>query len=266
MTTSNETKSDSGFGVYLYGVMQGQVGSEKLKEIKGIADKPLRAISYNDLQAIVSDLDSKPSATRDNLLRHAEVLEKLLQCGQLLPARFGLIPNSDEDVSNNFLKLHYQEFVDLLSKLSGKHEVDLKVYWDSKAVLESVAQADQNIQQLRDTLAGKAADDKSVYQKKVQLGEMVHKAVESKRTALKDEATQLLNSLAADYRENKLQAENMVLNMAFLVPEEKRSEFSATLQNLDNKYKGLLTFKVVPDAAPYNFVTAHLTQGTQAAS
>jgi|LakMenEpi03Aug12_release.lakeMendotaPanAssembly.Ray.scaffolds.fasta_scaffold347350_3 hypothetical protein len=258
MAATDEDKKEG--GLYLYCVIEGNTEPAGLKDIKGIGDKPLRSIPYEDMQAIVSDVDTKPRANRDNLLRHANVLEQLLKFGQMLPARFGLIADDDEDVLNNFLKPHHQEFDELLKKLHGKHEVDLKVYWDNNAVLQEVANANEQVQKLRESLVGKSPQDKSVYQQKVQLGEIVHKAVEAKRTNLKEEALNMLKSISADLKENDLQSENMVLNMAFLVPEEKQSEFTANLENLDKKYQGLLTFKVVPDAPPYNFVSERITQ------
>lgn len=155
MTSTSESKTGNESvkgGVYLICVLEGQTEPTGLSEIKGIGDKPLRSIPFGNLQAIVSDVESKPHANRDNLLRHAAVLDQLLKFGQMLPARFGLLPDSENDVLENFLKPNSQEFEELLKKLHGKREVDLKIYWDNNAVLQNIVQANERIGQLKQSL------------------------------------------------------------------------------------------------------------------
>lgn len=259
----SEAQGEQTTGLYLYCIVEGTSEPKGLSEIKGIADQSLRAVGYKDFQAIVSEVDTQKAkqATRENLMKHAEVQEAIMKRQQLLPVRFGLIPANESEIINGLLEPHYSEFKELFRKLNGKREVDVKLYLNEQSLLQNIVQTNEQIRQMRDQLSGKS--DQSAYQERIKLGEMVESLVSSTRDEIKNDTLQCLSTVAEDHRENKLLTDTMLLNAAFLVPNEKEEEFASKLKTLDDKYKGLLNIKYIPSAPPYNFVNVAVSPGAQ---
>lgn len=239
--------------LYLYCIIEaGKTPADGLTS-KGLDDKDLEIITHRDLSVVVSAAGKeRQPATRNALLRHTIVLEEIMKHQQILPIRFGIVANNQEDVVNNVLKANYWNFKDLLQKLDGKKELGLKVLWNQAAVLNSLLETDQEIRHLRDSLLGKS--ETAIYHDKIKLGRMVEAAVIAKQNELKNDILETLAVLADEYRENRLLTDAMILNAAFLIPMENESLFDERLDALSEKYKDFLTFKYTAIAPPYNFI------------
>ncbi len=240
-------------GIYLYCIVDRSMIPQTLWKISGLCGQPLKIIHYRDISAVVSDVQGdRQRATRDNLLTHTLVLEKILEHQQLLPIRFGIMASCEEDIVNNILKEHYWNFHEILQGLKGKKELGVKVLWNQAAIIQEILGQDEQICHLRDSLAGQEED--SIYYEKIKLGKLVEAALQSKRAQLQSTIIEALAPLAIEYRENKLLSEAMVVNAAFLVPAENEPDFDQRLNELANKYDNTLRFKYTAVAPPYNFV------------
>lgn len=253
---SGQTKAKT--GLYLYCIIQQPANNGSFSgfadtAIKGIGDLPLYMIAHRDLAVVVGHVQGeRQQATRSNLLRHSEVLEQIMQYQQLLPIRFGIVADGEEEVVNNVLKANYWNFSELLKKLEGKRELGLKIIWDQQSILQHLVETDAQIRQLRDSLVGRT--DNAAYHEKIKLGRMLDAALSQWKADLSIEVLEALAPLADEHRENKLLTENMILNTAFLVPTDRVPEFENCVNGLGDKYDKLLTFKYTDVAPPYNFV------------
>ncbi len=256
MTTAERTGREdikTATGLYLYCVVDAGEIPEGGWDISGLEGQPLGSIAHRQVSAVVSDaVGQRQNATRENLTTHTLVLEKILEHQQILPIRFGIVANRQEDVINKVLKPNYWKFSELLSQLKGKKELGVKVLWNRGSILNQILAEDEQIRQLRDSLDGKP--EEAIYYEKIKLGRFVEAALTSKRSLIKDEILKALNTFSIDCRENQLLTENMVLNAAFLVPEGNEGEFESALNDLNSKFAEALIFKFTAVAPPYNFV------------
>ncbi|HEY9682959.1 MAG TPA: GvpL/GvpF family gas vesicle protein [Oculatellaceae cyanobacterium] len=243
--------SENKTGFYLYCIAkaaeQNNIGS-----IRGIADAQLQTIQHRELSVIVSQVSrGRQQATRSNLLRHAEVLENIMQQTQILPIRFGIVAADEEEVINTVLKANYWSFHEILERLQGKKELGLKVLWQQQTVLNKLLEEDTELKNLRDSLAGRS--DIAAYHEKIKLGRLLEAALRQYQEALRSEILDSLSELSEELRENKLLTENMILNSAFLVKSEDEEQFEERVNALGDKHEHL-TFKYTNVAPPYNFV------------
>lgn len=211
-------------------------------------------IHFMDLAAVVSPTDkTRYQVNRQHTVAHQLVLERVMQEFTLLPVRFGTVASSREDIIEKLLKRKFGEFHGWLNHLEGKMELGLKVLWKRDALFEQVLADNPPIKQLRDLLSTKP-EAESHYER-IQLGQMVERAIEEKRDQDSAAILAVLSPLAADRKVNKPIMDTMVLNAAFLVPAREQQLFDAKVGELDERYSGRMIFKYVGPVPPYNFVS-----------
>lgn len=88
----------------------------------------------------------------------------------------------------------------------------------------------------------------------MKIGEMVAEALKKETSNFKDIILNALNPLTVDVKLNDNYGELMILNAAFLIKNISEPEFDKTVNDLDEKYGTLMTFKYVGTLPPYNFV------------
>ncbi|MBI4533992.1 MAG: GvpL/GvpF family gas vesicle protein [Candidatus Melainabacteria bacterium] len=256
MSTVKETQGQEqsiSLGLYLYCIVRQCDVPQSLWDIRGLEGEPLESITHRDLAAVVSHVRTeRQRASRENLMAHTLVLEKIMEHQQLLPVRFGIVAKTQDDVVSKVLQAYYWEFLEILKGLDGKKELGLKVFWNHDAIMGQIIADDAQIRDLRDKVAGQSPE--SSYYQRINLGRLVEAALSAKRDYLKTQLLEALLPLATDHRENKLLTENMVLNAAFLVPVNNEEKFDEALNVFEGKYQDLLTFKYTAVAPPYNFV------------
>ena len=113
MTAQTEDRQSEGrrTGVYVYGILPGDIEVES--GAAGVGDPPgeVRAVRYRDLTALVSDVDlDRPLGRAEDLFTHEELLDASAADVPVLPLRFGAVLTSDDAVSEELLGPHYDEF------------------------------------------------------------------------------------------------------------------------------------------------------------
>lgn len=243
-------------GKYIYGIIRhkgpinfGSIGMGKRGDL-------VYGIEYNGVTAIVSNTPIiEYEARRVNMIAHEEVLEEVMKQFTVLPVRFSTISEySDDEGILRILEKEYNKFDELLSKMEGKKELGIKVlaYEQEALMYESILEKYDDIRLLRDKLMNLPAD-KSHYQR-MKIGEMVAEALKKETENYRNIILDTLNPLAEDVKINKSYGEMMILNAAFLIKNTSEPEFDKAVNDLDEKYGRLMTFKYVGTLPPYNFV------------
>ncbi len=88
---------------------------------QGLDARPLRQIIDRDLAAVVSDLDGSPAPTEPNLWAFEHIIEQLMACTAVVPARFGATADADEEI-RTMLAARHGEFQRALARLAGTVE------------------------------------------------------------------------------------------------------------------------------------------------
>jgi len=251
MSKQEETPKE---GKYIYGIIShsepiefGNIGIGKRHDL-------VYGIHYKDITAVVSNSPIiQYEVRRINMTTHEKVLEEIMKKFTVLPVRFSTISEHDDD--SGILKIledEYDKFRNLLDKMEGKKELGLKILAHETEMYENILEKYENIKIMRDKLINLPAI-KTHYQR-MKIGEMVATALKDETQAYKDSILDVLNPLAEDVKINDNYGEMMILNAAFLIKNTDEPEFDKAVNELDEKFGSLMTFKYVGTLPPYNFV------------
>lgn len=227
--------------------------------ISGIGGADLvHTVVLKDLACVVSaSPDTRYESTRQNLLAHEKVIERVMQEFTVLPIRFGTVTGNNgnspvEDIRHKLLERKFQEFQHLFREMDNRVELGFKALWrDEKAIFEEIVAENSEIHKLRDSLKGRSPE--STHLQRMRLGEMVQAALHRKRDQEAKLLLSHLHPLADRVRENKLIMDRMVLNAAFLVSKEREGDFDGVVRRLDEELGDRMVFKYTGPNPPFNF-------------
>ena len=222
---------------YLYGITRPRTVPQRL------AGQGISLVAAEDRAAVVSELDEGPvEATRRNLLAHADVVEQLHEDAVVLPARFGYVLGSREEVLE---LLALPEIGQLLDRHATTCELTLKGTYE-ESVLAEVGAA---LQPLRDAYRSEPSVDAGIA-----LGEAVGREL-AERCA-RDEARVLgaLDGLVLDVVVAEPAGELAAFDLALLVERGGVGPVEAKVEELAAQLAPPLHFKLVGPLPPYSFV------------
>jgi len=243
-------------GKYLYGITdapQNQI-AEIISNLKGINDEALRAVSYQDITALVSDTSIinfdgfDKEELRQHITTHQQTVEVLAKNMNIIPMRFGMIVKEEKELLNIF-KRAYLQFTLALNKISDKAEFILQVLWDEQAFLEEIG-ASGNF--------GK--EEGAGLVTKLKLGKIIFELVEKHRKQYIADVQTDLKKVVLDIRSSKLASKNMILNQSLLIKRDQESKLDEIINKLSEQY-GKLQFKYFGPLPIYSFVDIDLNLG-----
>jgi len=231
---------------------------ERKFDLVGFEGEEIYTINYKDIDAVVSNISlsfEELDPTRKNMKIHAIVLETLMKDYTVIPARFGLISNS-EDKLRGLLQKYYSAFKDYIKRLDNRIEIGIKVFWEQEAMIAEIDGKDQRITKLKEelkTLSPIVAQDKLI-----KAGEMVRSMIMTWVDRYTDTVYQQLMKVAVDGKKNYPVDIKNIINSAFLVDKAKEKQFDALIEKLDSEYGDRINFKYVKPVPPYNFVNLEM--------
>lgn len=241
-------------GRYIYGLIRhtgpiefGNIGMGKREDL-------VYGIAYNGICAVVSN---SPviiyEARRINMIAHEHVLEEIMEAFTVLPVRFSTISEHNDDSGIlKILERDFKKFDELLAKMEGKKELGLKVLAKETAIYTDILEKYEDVKSLKEKLINLPVD-KTHYQR-MKIGEMVSEALKKETSNYKDIIMATLSPLTKDVKLNDNYGEMMILNAAFLIENVAEASFDNAVNDLDEKFGNLMTFKYVGTLPPYNFV------------
>jgi Gas vesicle synthesis protein GvpL/GvpF len=244
--------------LYLYGVVP--VGEQRPKELAGVGDPPgpVRAVEHGSLAALVSDLsEAQLLATRD-VRAHWQMLERVVDSGTVVPARFGTTAADEGWVRESLLAGHERELEELLEALAGRVQLALKGRYDEEDMLREAVRSSPSVAKLREAVHGRP--EQATYYARIRLGEAVAEAIEKQRTRDSRLALERLEPLAADTRVEAPGRPEMAFDLAFLVERARIDEFSAAVARLGEELGERVRLRYVGPQPPYSFAELDLTE------
>ncbi|HEX5174548.1 MAG TPA: GvpL/GvpF family gas vesicle protein [Gaiellaceae bacterium] len=222
---------------YLYGVTRPREVPKRL-ETKGIS-----LIAAGDRAAVVSDLDEGPvEATRRNLLAHADVVEQLHEDAVVLPARFGHVLESREELLE---LLGLPEIGRLLERHAATCELTLKGKYEESVLAEVGAE----LQPLRAAYRAGPSVEAGIA-----LGEAVGQGLAARRTRDESLVLEALRGLVLDVVVGEPAGELAAFDLAVLVERGGVESVEAEVEELAARLSPPLHFKLVGPLPPYSFV------------
>ena len=213
----------------------------------------VRTIEYNDLVAVVSDVPGFHfDLTRDNLLEHQRVLDEVLRRADVLPFSFGTVAGSDEEVRETLLRSGFDQLHEQLEYVRGRVELQLKVFWEKERLFAEIAQENEDVRDLRDTIP--LLPDGEAAALRITLGQLAEAEMELKSTWEADGILDVLEQHAVDLRVSANLTDSMLLNAAFLVERSRETDFDGAVYGLGEAQLGRLVFNYVGPLPPYSFI------------
>lgn len=207
-------------GEYVYCIIARNKAS-KTFDVKGVNDKEVYMVNYNDLTAVVSEAPVKEyEPNEENIAKHKEVSLAVLKNHTVLPVAFGMVFKNRGILTSTMRKVYA-----LLKR--NLRLIDNKIELGVKAIFPVDEEG------LKNLLKGKT--------------------VEEFRKEYESEIVETLGKAAVESSKGKLFSEKLALNLSFLVNKDKMDEFSKTLGELNDKYP-TLKIKYTGPWPPYNFV------------
>jgi hypothetical protein len=241
-------------GKYIYGIIRHSGTSAFGKIGMGNRSDLVYGINFKDISAIVSNSPIiQYEARRVNMTTHEKVLEAVMERFTVLPVRFSTISEHNDDAAiQTILEKDYKKFDEMLTKMEGKKELGLKILAHEGPIYESIIEKYDEIRSLRGNLIS-LPPDKTHYQR-MKVGEMVAEALKKETEGYKKIIIDALSPLTDDMKINDNYGDLMILNAAFLIKNSSENAFDKEVNDLDEKYGNLMTFKYVGTLPPYNFV------------
>jgi hypothetical protein len=234
--------------IHLYGIVSDAASLPD--SVRGRQGAPLRMVRRGGLAAIVSDVDPGVRVGRDDLLAHAHVLEAAVEDSTVLPMRFGVVLDSDDEVAEQVLHGGERRLLLLLDEFDGLQQLTVKAVHDEDEVLRVLVKEDPRVRAAREAIAAGG----ETYQAKLELGRLVADGVEEiERT----DAAYLFDELAPLARDIKVEGQSKrscVLDAALLVGRAVRSELDVAVARLADGLPPRLRLRYVGPQPPYAFI------------
>lgn len=239
-------------GVFVYGV----VGPDRQvpEGLLGVDDAPVRVLADDDVVgAVVSEVSlERPPGRRADLLAYGRVLDTLVVDGPVAPVRFGSVMEDEDAVVELLLAPDGPWFRELLADLAGRVQFNLRATYHEEVVLAEVVGEDPEVAYLHELT--RELPPEAAYGERVRLGELVARALESKRGW---DAETLMESVTPHVVAEEVRAGSgvdHVLNVALLVDQEHQADFEQALESLAEAVHERIRLRLVGPVAPYDFV------------
>lgn len=250
---SESSVDDNGAGIYVYGIVPGDVEVEDHAE--GIGDPPaqIQVIREGDIAALVSAVPTdSPLGKPEDLRAHARLLDGTAGVAPVLPLRFGAVMTNAEAVAGELLREHHDEFAGALSELEGLAEYVVKGRYDENEILSEIISESGQAAQLRDQIRGQ--DEVATRNARIALGELVTKAVELKRNADTKKVVDEIGELAKHANVRPPTHELDAVQLALLVEVGRQADLEEAVARLAEEWKDRVELRVLGPLAAYDFV------------
>lgn len=243
---------------YIYGVMSELDRAPDVDE-GGLDGEPVRLLHHGGLSAVVGTFsEERVRATRANLSAHERVVDAARRVGTVLPIRFGVLMDCDQDVVEELLKGRRDLLSSLLAEMAGRAEIRIQASYLPDVALRDAVATDPSIVRLRRRLHGRS--EAATYYDRIRLGELVAAAVQRVRAYDAASLTRRIDKLAVLTRPLPTRSEHIAMHAAFLFNESDLGEQEALLATLAKEHAKRLRFRVVGPLAPWDFVDVNLDE------
>lgn len=245
-------------GKYIYGIIDtdeapnfGSIG------IGGRSDE-VTTIGTKGLAAVVSNASMDHYVlSRENVLAHAKVIEKVMESYTVLPMRFCTVSETANEVLS-FLEGNIKDLKNMLRDIDGKVEIDIKILWsDMKKIYDEIVKENKKIREL------KAKGTQQNQQSLIHAGELVATALEEKKAVEGERYLKPIKKTTKDFKEMEPSADAIVAHAAFLIDKGWLREFNDKVDTVGDEFKDRIQIHYVGPMAPYSFTTLQLHWGEE---
>jgi hypothetical protein len=219
-------------------------------------------VVYRGLGCVVSNYPGEDfiSLPKENLIRclmaHQAVIERVMKHHPILPVKFGSLVEDDGEVQR-LIEQGHRKFTQALIWLDDRVEMEVAATWDLKRVLADIGQ-EYEIVRLKKSMANRPPGE--VLEQQIRAGRIVKESLDRRRIKYQERIVESLQAMALDVRPNALVADEMVMNVAFLIQREREGEFDKRVRELDQAFYDQMNFRVIGPLPPYSFASVEVAR------
>jgi hypothetical protein len=249
-------------GAYLYGFTD--PGFQPGPELRGLADAPVRVVSFGDIAAVVSRHPvQRLMPSRRNIEPHHRVVRHISSRATLVPAAFGHITDSETQILD-VLRGNYENIRHEIERLDHKCEMGLKLCWNVDNIFDYFVRTNRELQSLRDRVFSKR---QPTMNEKLEVGGAFEATLLRERERLTGRLLAAFDAVACDSIVGTPRSETTVCEVALLIRQTQVTEFRQALQAAAGVFDANFTVDCSGPWPPYSFVTLRLqTPGASSAA
>jgi hypothetical protein len=251
--------AESEQGFYVYGIVPSDVETEP--DAKGVGDPPgeVTTIKHGDVAALVSVVATDASlGTPEDLAAHAALLDGASAAAPVLPIKFGAVLTSEDDVTEELLAAHHDEFAAALRELEGKAEYLVRGRYRREAVLAEILAENPELDQLRTAIRDKPED--ATRNERMALGEAVTNAIAAKRDADTETVVRALDDLGLMTVVREPTHDEDAVHVACLAETEREAELEEAVERVATEWEGRVDLRLLGPLAAYDFVVSRAAE------
>ena len=245
-------------GLYLYCIRE-KTEEHPTFSIKGIDEKgEVFTLIHRELEVVVSKVSLEEFGSeeiqkkaqedlgwvKEKALAHEKVIEEAMRNKNnvlsVIPMRFGTIFEEKTSLEETLNK-DYAKIKEVLERIHGKQEWSVKIYLKDRQKFEqAVKEKNEAIKEKEKEIA--SLPEGMAFFMEEELKEVISKEMDRELKNIVDVPFENLKKKTADSIRNKIlekeltgRSEPMVLNAAYLVPEEKIEDFKKEIEDLNQK-------------------------------
>ena len=242
--------------IYIYGFIH--TNEEETFNCAGIEGGEVYTQAYLDIAAVVSSSPSTQfdSLPKETLLLHLAayqaVIESVMRRHHIIPMKFGTVATGKEEV-NRILKRGYNRIKLGAMAMENKMELDVVAMWsDINSVLRKIGE-EAEIKRLKAEAESKSSEQRM--EAGINLGRMVKASLDERRKRGASGILKALGNKSENHFIHDVMDDSMIMNAAFLIDKDNKKGFESEIDDLDEKYQGELSFRIVGPLPPYSFCT-----------
>jgi hypothetical protein len=173
----------------------------------------------------------------------------------VIPCAFGMVASSEEQL-HDVLRTNHDKLSSLLTRLRGKVEMSLSVYWNTSNIFEFFVGTNRELKQMRDRVFRPGREPS--LEDRLELGKTFEELLQQCRDRHTQQVIDTLSPYCADIRAVDPGGEQMIMKLVCLVPENQQSQFELGIQEAAHKFDDHYSFKYSGPWAPFDFVDVTL--------
>jgi hypothetical protein len=237
-------------GIFLYGIVPSDV--EPVADAEGIGSRRITAVRQNDIAALVSEIDlAEPIGHPADLNAYQGLLDATATVAPVLPIRFGTVVTTEDEVAE-WLKERHDLFAATLAEFEGRVQYTVHGRFDEDAFIGRLLAEDATAKALADQIQGTSEVESR--QQRIQLGEMIARAVEAQQQQASQDLAEALGDYAVASAPRPPSHEMDAVNIAWLVEAEKQDDFVQAVEEFAEQRRDLIRTRLFGPLAPYDFV------------
>jgi hypothetical protein len=235
--------------LHVYGVTR---AGAPIGSLTGRQGADVRLVTEAGFSALVSDVDATAAVGRHDLLSHAHVLEKVVAASTVIPMRFGIALENDEDVRQRLLRPEAESLEKMLHRFEGMIQVTVQAFHHEEPALREVVRrkpelvtASAELRRLPEVVARA---------RNVDLGQAIAAGLQELQGSDRQRVLERLKPLAAATVEHEPRAQLEVAHAAFLIERVAADSFGREIAGLGEEVEGWMRFRFVGPQPPYAFL------------